>query len=535
MFKPNSEQRAIMDAVVSPDKSVFAINALAGTGKTTTLELLAQGPLSDTRITYITFNARAAKEARGRFGRNTLAQTAHSHAWRSYYPNTSSTMAEVFAKRLTQGSLYGDMALIAENDPKWRNSFAKVAGILGIGRFGWRAGILPVLGVIDNFTKSPDSEITANHVPLAIRARAMAARSMGPLEVLVREAQQLWKCQIDASSDVPISHSTYLKLASLDPEPFSTDVVFFDEAQDASAPMLAMVEAHVARGGRLVMVGDKFQHIYAWAGALNAIDSFANKYPGDSLVLPLCQSYRFGSDIADGGNLFLSAMGSDYRLVGLGPDGQSVHDGAADVILFRSNLKMIMEVLAAHKQDPDHRFHIIGGTKEMAAVLSDLGSLYLGNIPKTGELSGFATWAELREFTESPLGASYAPLVNLVEMVGGSVSGIIGVLKRSQFRPEDADVILSTAHKAKGAQWGRVKLSGEFQAAWDNAKVVDSKTGQESYIMPDAEEMALQYVAATRAEKLLVHRGLISKVEQHLRLARARQAEQIQLPLAAEG
>lgn len=59
-----------------------------------------------------------------------------------------------------------------------------------------------------------------------------------------------------------------MKLASLDPEPFSTDVVFFGEAQDASAPMLAMVEAHVARGGRLVMVGDKFQHIYAWAGTL---------------------------------------------------------------------------------------------------------------------------------------------------------------------------------------------------------------------------------------------------------------------------
>ena len=66
---------------------------------------------------------------------------------------------------------------------------------------------------------------------------------------------------------------------------------------------------------------------------------------------------------------------------------------------------------------------------------------------------------------------------------------------------------------------GGVKLSGEFQAAWDNVKVVDSKTGQESYIMPDAEEMALQYVAATRAEKLLVHRGLISKVEEHLKKA----------------
>ncbi len=119
-----------------------------------------------------------------------------------------------------------------------------------------------------------------------------------------------------------------------------------------------------------------------------------------------------------------------------------------------------MEVLAAHKQDPDHKFHVVGGTMEMVAVLGDLGSLYLGQIPKTGELSGFATWAELREFTESPLGSAYAPLVNLVEMVGGSVSGIIGVLKRSQFRPEDVDLIVRRPIKQRVYSGGGQALRG---------------------------------------------------------------------------
>jgi len=518
MIKPNSEQALILDAVASSSKKVFAINALAGTGKTTTLEQLANGPLSNRQITYVTFNARAAKEARGRFGRNTLAQTAHSHAWRSRYPGDSRTMSEVFAKRLTQGSLFGDLANIAEGDPRWRSSFFRIASLLGVGRFGWRAGILPVLQVVDDFCKSPGAQIGIDHVPSAIRARAVLAQSGRDLHLLVSEAEKLWSAQVDPESEMPITHGTYLKLASLKPEPFSSDVVFFDEAQDASAPMLAMIDAHVARGGTLVMVGDKYQHIYAWAGALNAIDAFAQRYPDDSLILPLCQSYRFGQDIADAGNLFLSAIGAEYRLTGLGQMGHCQPDGTAEAVLFRSNLKMITEILAAHKVDPERRFHVVGGTGEMAAVLGDLADLYKGQIPKTGDLSGFASWDELVEFADTSMGSSYAPLVNLVEMRGGAVWSVIGVLKKSQARAEDADVVLSTAHKAKGAQWRSVRLSSEFQTVWDNAVVTDRKTGLQSHVRPELEEITLQYVAATRAQQRLVHAGLIPKVTDHLKL-----------------
>ncbi len=516
MLKPNIEQSRILDAVSSPDKRVFAINALAGTGKTTTLELLANGPLADKAITYVTFNARAAKEARGKFGRNTLAQTAHSHAWRSRYPGDSRTMSEVFAERLTQGSLYGDIALIAENAQGWASSFMRAASLLGMGRFGWRAGILPILQVVDSFCKSSRAHISVDDVPSALKARAVLAGAGKNLDVLVREAEKLWTAQIDPNSDVPISHGTYLKLASLDPEPFSSNIVFFDEAQDASAPMLAMIDAHVARGGTLVMVGDKYQHIYAWAGAMNAIDAFAHKYGNDSIVLPLCQSYRFGEDIADAGNLFLSALNAEYRLAGLGAKGSCQHDGSAGVVLFRSNLKMITEILAAHKAAPERRFHVVGGTGEMVAVLGDLADLYAGKIPKTGDLAGFASWEELSEFAETSMGSSYAPLVNLVEMRKGAVTSVIMTLKQSQARAEDADVVLSTAHKAKGAQWQSVRLSQEFQTAWENAVAVDRTTGGISRLMPESEEITLQYVAATRAKQTLVHAGLIPKVIDHL-------------------
>jgi superfamily I DNA/RNA helicase len=100
--------------------------------------------------------------------------------------------------------------------------------------------------------------------------------------------------------------------------------------------------------------------------------------------------------------------------------------------------------------------------------------------------------------------------------LNGSVGGIIAGLRNCEARAEDADVILSTAHKSKGAQWGSVKLSEEFQNIWEAAKVMDKDTKQESCILPDGEDLALQYVAATRAEELLVHRGLLPKAKEHL-------------------
>ena len=131
----------------------------------------------------------------------------------------------------------------------------------------------------------------------------------------------------------------------------------------------------------------------------------AEKYVDDSVVFPLCRSYRFGQDIADAGNVFLDAMGAQYRLIGLGPKDMTVGNGETNTILFCSNLKMIMEILAGHKQDPTRKFHVVGGTTEMVSVLNDLSSLYSGKIALSSELCGFVDWNELRSFSETPLGS----------------------------------------------------------------------------------------------------------------------------------
>ncbi|NNN12595.1 MAG: hypothetical protein HKL81_02450 [Acidimicrobiaceae bacterium] len=101
------------------------------------------------------------------------------------------------------------------------------------------------------------------------------------------------------------------------------------------------------------------------------------------------------------------------------------------------------------------------------------------------------------------------------------MNGIISALKQNEPRASRADVIFSTAHKAKGAQWKSVRLSEDFHNVWESAVTVDPYTGEAFYHLPDSEELALQYVAATRAETILAHKGLLLKAKEHIKIVRS--------------
>ncbi|MGL5816666.1 MAG: DEAD/DEAH box helicase family protein [Phycicoccus sp.] len=60
----------------------------------------------------------------------------------------------------------------------------------------------------------------------------------------------------------------------------------------------------------------------------------------------------------------------------------------------------------------------------------------------------------------------------------------------------DADVTITTAHKAKGLEWDRVRIGSDFKGPKE-----DPDTGQ--LVMPSPEELRLDYVAVTRAKEAL--------------------------------
>jgi hypothetical protein len=78
MFKPTTEQQAIIDAVKAC--SAVKVYALAGTGKTTTLRLIAEA-YPKARMLYLAFNKAIADEARNKFPDNVDVRTVHSLAF----------------------------------------------------------------------------------------------------------------------------------------------------------------------------------------------------------------------------------------------------------------------------------------------------------------------------------------------------------------------------------------------------------------------------------------------------------------------
>src|ERR1700756_5720331 len=79
-FAPTAEQTAIIDAALTGQN--VTVKALAGTGKTSTLALIAESMIKS-EIAYVAYNTDIAEEAKGRFPANTDARTAHSFAYQA--------------------------------------------------------------------------------------------------------------------------------------------------------------------------------------------------------------------------------------------------------------------------------------------------------------------------------------------------------------------------------------------------------------------------------------------------------------------
>jgi superfamily I DNA/RNA helicase len=64
---------------------------------------------------------------------------------------------------------------------------------------------------------------------------------------------------------------------------------------------------------------------------------------------------------------------------------------------------------------------------------------------------------------------------------------------------KNADVIISTSHKAKGREWDYVRIGMDFQPRTEDGREVP----------PSRPEMMLAYVAVTRAKIGLDNEGLV--------------------------
>lgn len=444
----------------------LAIEAGAGTGKTSTLILLSKtaGPRQGQ---YVAFNKALVDESRAKFPFNVACNTAHSLAFRAIGKNYSHRLNS--SARMQSRDIASRLGI----------GYAEVLDFQGKPKTlypGYLAGL--VMKTVTNFCQSADLQITARHVPSikgldSLSAAETRSRLVEPARVVWADLQQL-------NGWVPYKHEHYLKTWQLGEPRINADYVLFDESQDANPVIAAIVAAQAAYGAQLVYVGDSQQEIYGWTGAVNAL----SKVNVDHRTF-LTQSFRFGQAIADRANEVLSLIPeAQLRLTG-NPAVNSRLEALDQprTILVRTNATGVSYLLKL--QLAERKPHFIGGSGELLNFARGAQELMDTGHSGHPDLTTFDSWDAVRAYVQGDEGGEDLRLmVKLMDEFGSDT-----IIKGIEQMPieERADVIISTAHKAKGREWKSVKLASDFPQQADS----------------DPSDLRLLYVAATRAKEVL--------------------------------
>ncbi|MER5944311.1 UvrD-helicase domain-containing protein [Streptomyces sp. NPDC001928] len=476
-MNPTDEQAAAADAFHSGGH--LALQAGAGTGKTTTLALLAHA--TTRRGRYLAYNRAIAQDARTRFPAAVQCKTAHALAY--------AAIGHRYTRRLN-----------APRRPAWQTGQA--LGITKALRIGDRE-VTPkalsnaTLRTVTRFCQTADEAITRHHVP---RLRGLDDTDLHAQLAahIVPFARKAWAdLQHPEDGAVRYDHDHYLKAWALTQPRIQADYLLLDEAQDTN-PVVEQIFLNQRDHAQLVMVGDSAQAIYQWRGAKDVMTGF------DGTQLTLSQSFRFGPDLAAEANRWLHLADAPIRLTGtpavsteLGPVTQP------DAVLCRTNvgaMAQVMTLMAA-----GYRVALAGGGGSLQALALAARDLKEGRRTHHPELILFPCWSDLQDYAaHDPAGRDLQPLVNLVDTHG--TDAILAAV--AQLAPEPhAQVTVSTTHKAKGREWPRVLIAHDFARSEGNAP--DEQTGVVTSPDPiDDAEARLAYVAVTRTRQRLDLGGL---------------------------
>ncbi|RSM85316.1 ATP-dependent helicase [Streptomyces sp. WAC 01325] len=465
VLRATAEQEAAQEAFAAGRD--LALVAGAGTGKTSTLVMM--GSASRGQGLYVAFNKPIAAEARKRFGPNVRCRTSHS-------------LAHQAVGRRFQGRL----------DASRHMPLSRTARLLGLDRDlavdkkRLRATTLArlVMEMVRRFCYSTDEQVAARHLGAVNGLDDRGVQYLA--EVLLKRARWAWDDICSPEGELPFQHDHYLKMWALTRPRLHADFVLLDEAQDTN-PVLE--EIFLAQDAQRVCVGDPAQQIYEWRHAKDIMSSF----PGQRMELT--QSFRFGPAIAEVANRWLRAASSTMQLTGhaSGVSGLGQAD-VPDAVLCRGNADALAEVLRFLDQGVP--VALVGGGKPLLKIAQAAIDLQAGRRTSHHELFLFSSWGEVQEYAEQDSAAAdLKALVDLVDTYGPQQ--IIAAVQRMTSE-DQARVVVSTVHKAKGREWQRVRIGNGFtpEAGEDAARGVHPA------------EARLIYVAVTRARELLDPTGI---------------------------
>lgn len=456
------------------------INAVAGSGKTTTLIEYARTRPPGSRILYLAFNKSVRMEATDKFRAyglwNVTRETAHSLAYKHIVRKYG------YKLRASEYSTYEIAELLQLREQNEKYLRYVIAG--HIGKF---------FTCYCNSNKSSFSETGYPGLTEKTHPGNSPASLYGYIE---KKASLLWEKM--ESGEIEVTHNFYLKKFQLAQPALPYDYILFDEGQDASP---AMLDVFLRQKATKIIVGDVNQQIYSWRYAVNSLQQV--NFPAFTLT----HSFRFGREIACLANSILAWK----KHLGTYIPGLIVGKGETDshcrkAILARTNLGLLTKAIEYATEKRHIRHIYFEGNINSYAYADEGASLYdilylYNNCPQKIRdplIKEMRSLKELEAYILHTGEFQTAMLVEVVKKYGNRIPAIMRAIKNKHVEnKQEAEIIFSTVHRCKGMEYDAIQLVNDFLA---ENKLLELRNNYENkkQIKTLTEEINLLYVAVTR-------------------------------------
>lgn len=427
-FLPTPEQDHILD-LLSSTKSNLLINALAGSGKTSTLELIQDA--ASPPILCLAFNRRIADAMAKRFRGTTSVRTLNG-----------------LGHRIWSATCSGRLSL----DPKkcqdlLRQEIQSLKKPLQGEAYGIFWEVLTAVSLAKSLGYIPDGKFPIAK-RLIDRDAFYSSLEEDPSDLLIDLCDAVLLSSIKAAYAGSIDYNDQVYMPALFGGTYPRfPLVLVDEAQDLS-PVNHEMLGHL-RKSRLVAVGDPYQSIYGFRGAVQGgMRKLRERF--EMVEADLSVSFRCPSDIVRNAHWRVPHMkwikegGRVGRL--RNPSANTFVDGSS--IICRNNAPLFSVAL-----------RLLSNGRSVSVSGSDIGPRVVGIMKKLGDesmrkdqlLEAIESWRQEKLSRQSTTANDIADCMRVFASFGQSLSEAVAYAEH--LFQQKGTIQLLTGHKAKGLEW----------------------------------------------------------------------------------
>ena len=443
--------------IINAKEDSFKINAVAGSGKTTTLLEYAKKN-SHLKILYLAYNKSLQVSLQKKLKEYELTHmnvsTIHSLAYQkvnAYQYNLAHDLKIQVIEKLLNGY---------EQTFNQKSNYYPVAEYIALIKdlvnFYCNSSLIALdLKLIESYKKQGD----------------LSAKVLELLNSDEKKALNHLKHILSAMKNklIDATHDFYLKMFYLNKKVSTNlgyDLILVDEAQDISDVMIGIVEAQKCRR---IYVGDSFQQIYSFRYAINALNK---------IELPsyeLSKSFRFSDSYAkylekNLNTLYEKNSGKLLKISGIETSttiGEKTLDYEKPIcVIARSTFGLIQQIV--HFIQDNKKIYFEGGYASYSFMNQTVYSIFYLKEKKNDkitidEIKDFETIQELEQFAKDTKNQDYLNIIKFINTYGDNIFEINKKIKtKITTNKEDADLVFTTTHKSKGLEYDQVIMADDF-------------------------------------------------------------------------